>query len=259
MKENFNIPDFSLEAAVLDEAARLPLPAPFVVGVDEAGRGPWAGPVTAGAAWVNPEAVGLLPKGINDSKKLKPSRRAELWERLQRLAEDPECLKLGVASVGPEEIDDIGILPATFRAMEEAVLYLRLETVSGGSVYDRDRDFVKPLHLLVDGNLTPDMPRLTGAVQTRIDTIVKGDGRSLSIAVAALAAKQTRDGIMAALDAEHPGYGWASNMGYGAEAHRKALAELGPTPQHRLSYKPVAEAAEAHGYTRYASSDAAEP
>ena len=219
----------------------------MVAGVDEAGRGPWAGPVTAGAAWINPEAVAQLPDGIDDSKKLSRSRRSALWEEIQRLAEDPECVRLGVASVGPEEIDDTDILQATFRAMEEAVLQLRIDPASGSAF---DPDFVPRLHLLVDGNQVPTMPKLSQTTQTRIETVTKGDGKSLSIAVAALAAKQTRDGIMAGLDAQYPGYGWASNMGYGAKAHAEALAKHGPTPQHRLSYKPVAEAAAAHGYTR---------
>ena len=240
-------PDFTLETAILEGGGgSFPSP-PMVVGIDEAGRGPWAGPVTAGAAWINPEAVGALPEGIDDSKKLSKTRRPKLWEALQRLAEDPECLRLGVASVEAEVIDAIGILPATFRAMERAAMELRKDPVSGSAF---DPGFVTRLHLLVDGDRAPEMPELAGSFQTRVETVVKGDGRSLSIAVAALAAKQTRDAIMTALDAEYPGYGWAGNMGYGAERHAEALAELGPTPQHRLSYRPVAEAAEAHGFTR---------
>ena len=247
MKTEDSRPDFSLETAIL-EGGDGPFPPPtMVVGIDEAGRGPWAGPVTAGAAWINPGAVDALPGGINDSKKLSPSRRARIWEVLQQLAGDPECLRLGVASVGAEEIDAVGILPATFRAMERAALELRKDPVSDSAF---DPGFVTRLHLLVDGDRAPEMPELASSFQTRVETVVKGDGKSLSIAVAALAAKQTRDGLMAALDAEYPGYGWASNMGYGAKNHAEALAELGPTPQHRLSYRPVAEAAEAHGFTR---------
>ena len=241
-------PDFALEAAVLGRTERGRSTAvPLVIGVDEAGRGPWAGPVTAGAAWINPEAVPRLPDGIDDSKALPKPRRAALCEKLQRLAEDPECLRLGVASIGAEEIDGIGILPATFRAMELAVLRLRIGPVAPSAF---GPGFAKTLHLLVDGDRTPEMPELRRAVQTRIETVVRGDGLSLSIAVASIAAKQTRDGIMASLDAEYPGYGWASNMGYGAKAHAEALAKHGPTPQHRLSYRPVAEAAADHGYTR---------
>lgn len=198
------VPDFSLEREHLG----------IVVGVDEAGRGPWAGPVVAGAAVLDQT---LLPQdlvqGLDDSKKLKAAKREAL---LARLLEAPGVhLGLGVASV--EEIDQLNILQATFLAMSRAVADLG----------------VVPDFALIDGNkVPPGLPCDASAV-------VKGDGLSLSIAAASIMAKVTRDKMMAELDGQFPGYGWAGNAGYGTAAHIEALSRLGVTVHHRKSYAPI--------------------
>lgn len=192
-------PDFSFERAA---------PAAPVCGVDEAGRGPWAGPVVAAAAILDPATV---PEGLNDSKKLSEPRREALFEALHETAE----IGVGVASV--EEIDRLNILNATWLAMRRAVADLPRA----------------PGFALVDGNrLPPDLPLPALAV-------VKGDGRSASIAAASIVAKVTRDRIMRALDAERPEYGWAANKGYGVAAHAEALRRWGVTPHHRRSFRPI--------------------
>ena len=231
-------PDFSLETALLNNAPAdlFAAAAPMVIGIDEAGRGPWAGPVMAGAAWINPDCLDRLPRGIDDSKKLSPPRRQQLHQDLQHLAEDRAVLRLATAAVSAAEIDAMGILSATFAAMEAAVVKLGLED--------------GPLALLVDGNLTPPFPMISRQQPVAVTPLVRGDGRALSIAIAALAAKEARDEEMRQLDAICPGYGWASNMGYGTRDHADALAKQGPTPYHRLSFRPVAKVADAKGYTR---------
>lgn len=184
-----------------------PLP---VVGVDEAGRGPLAGPVVA-AAVILPERS--VPRGINDSKKLTATARADLCARLMRVA----VVGVGMASV--EEIDSLNILHATMLAMARAV----------------DALGVAPGMVLVDGNRLPrwDHPATF---------VIGGDALCLSIAAASIVAKHNRDQMMIEADRAHPGYGWARNKGYGSTAHREALARLGPTPLHRRSFAPVAQA-----------------
>lgn len=184
-------------------------PAP-VVGVDEAGRGPLAGPVVAAAVILPARGV---PRGIDDSKKLSAPARAELCARLRKVA----AVGLGLASV--EEIDRLNIYWATLLAMTRAVEALG----------------ISPGMVLIDGNAKPrwDHP---------CQTIVGGDALCLSIAAASIVAKHERDCMMIAYDAEHPGYGWASNKGYGCPHHRAALQRLGPTPLHRRSFAPVAQA-----------------
>jgi ribonuclease HII len=181
-----------------------------LVGVDEAGRGPLAGPVVA-AAVILPERG--IPRGIDDSKKLTAAARADLHGKLTRIA----LMGIGVASV--EEIDRLNIYWATMLAMTRAVEALG----------------VKPGMVLIDGNAKPrwDHPCVT---------VVGGDALCLSIAAASIIAKHHRDQIMIEHDAQHPGYGWASNKGYGCPAHREALTRLGPTPLHRRSFAPVAQA-----------------
>ncbi|MGB0851901.1 MAG: ribonuclease HII [Pikeienuella sp.] len=192
------MPDYSLETAA---------PATPVCGIDEVGRGPWAGPVVAAAAVLDPTRI---PPGLNDSKKLTLRRREALFEALQ-----DHDIGIGIASV--EEIDRLNILQATYLAMRRAVA--ALPTVPGFA--------------LVDGNrLPPDLP-CPG------QTIIKGDGRSVSIAAASIVAKVTRDRMMASLAAEWPGYGWERNAGYGVAAHAEALRNLGVTPHHRRSFKPI--------------------
>jgi len=185
-------------------------PEACVFGVDEAGRGPWAGPVTAAAICLPPD----FDLGVDDSKKLTAKKRDTLFEALVTLPHG-----IGAASV--DEIDTLNILQATFLAMTRAVDALA-------------ENIGIPAHVLVDGNKLPDWPYAAQAV-------VGGDGRSPSIAAASILAKVTRDREMAALDAQFPGYGWASNKGYGAKAHQMGLEKLGVTPHHRRSYAPIAK------------------
>ena len=233
------MPDFDLEHQALKDgdgdlfSTQKPK---MVVGIDEAGRGPWAGPVTAAAAWIHPEYVAELPPGLNDSKTISPKKRAALWEKLQLLAEKPEIFCIHVSSVDAARIDQMGILRATFHAMETAL--------AGLSPDEHD------LHVLVDGSLAPPFPTLCLRQNLTVQPVVKGDSRSLSIAAASIAAKQTRDAIMTELDRAWPQYEWRKNMGYGTRPHAETLAEEGPSPHHRLSFRPVARAAAAHGYTR---------
>jgi ribonuclease HII len=195
------VPDLSHEKVL---AARYGTP---VAGLDEAGRGPWAGPVVA-AAVIWPEGFSLA--GLTDSKALTPARRAALYDHL--VAAVP--FGIGVASV--MEIDQFNILRATERAMARALAALPQPVAAA----------------LVDGSWAMPLP-------VPVATVVGGDGRCLSIAAASVIAKVTRDRMMAALDVDYPGYGWASNAGYGVPAHAEALRRLGPSPQHRRSFKPV--------------------
>ncbi len=185
----------------------------IICGVDEVGRGPLAGPVVAAAA--------ILPEGglsedirplIRDSKKLTPKRREALFPILTGWC------TYAVAQCSVEEIDDINILQASLLAMKRAIQ--NLET--------------PPHHALIDGNRQP--PYLSCPTTL----IVKGDDKSLSIAVASIIAKVTRDNLMKTLAAEHPGYGWEKNAGYGTAMHLEALQNLGPTLWHRTSFAPVA-------------------
>ncbi len=201
------MPDFSLEDAAKVEGFAI------IAGVDEAGRGPWAGPVVAGAAVLKPGAVpeALLAQ-LDDSKKLKAALRADLFAQLQAIS----GVHLGIGMASVEEIDRHNILEATMMAMARAVATLP----------------VTPDMALVDGNREPGMP-------CAVRTVVKGDTLSLSIAAASIAAKETRDRIMDDLAREHPGYGWETNAGYGTAQHQAALVELGVTPHHRRSFKPI--------------------
>ena len=185
-------------------------PTARVFGVDEAGRGPWAGPVTAAAITLPHDFH--LP--VNDSKKLSEKKRDALFDALVRLPH-------GIGTARVAEIDRLNILQATFLAMRRAV--------------DALADNIgAPAHVLVDGNKLPDWPYAAQAV-------IGGDGLAPSIAAASILAKVTRDRDMAALDAQFPGYGWASNKGYGAKAHQIGLEKLGVTPHHRRSYAPIAK------------------
>ena len=183
-----------------------------IAGIDEAGRGPWAGPVVAAAVILD---VNRIPHGLNDSKKLPESKRESLFEEIMKSAE----VGVGIADVA--RIDGHNILNATMWAMEAAL-----------SGLSRPSDYV-----LIDGNRMPDLPCAS-------ETVVKGDGRSLSIAAASVAAKVTRDRAMADHAREFPGYGWERNQGYGTAEHRAGIARLGITPLHRRSFRPVREALE---------------
>jgi len=179
-------------------------------GVDEAGRGPLAGPVVAAAVILDRRRV---PRGIDDSKKLTEAAREGLYDRIVR-----SSTGWGVGIVDVEEIDRLNIYHATMLAMSRAV----------------DALGVEPGMVLVDGNALPKWRHPAVA-------IVSGDALSRSIAAASIIAKVTRDRMMQEYDGQYPGYGWRQNKGYGTAEHRAALIELGPTPLHRRSFAPVAQ------------------
>jgi ribonuclease HII len=180
----------------------------MIVGVDEAGRGPLAGPVVAGAVVLCDDGIA----GLDDSKKLSAKRRAELEVQIKA-----KCRwAVGICDV--EEIDRLNILHATMLAMTRAVAALGIE----------------PRLVMVDGNRLPKW-------HYKAEAIVGGDAIHPCISAASIIAKEHRDRIMIAADADYPGYGWASNKGYGAAVHMAALRELGPTPLHRRSFAPVAQ------------------
>ncbi len=198
------MPDFSLEMQA----------GGVIAGVDEAGRGPLAGPVVAAAAILDARRLPEdLARSIDDSKRLSPARRVDVLAALRPVAR----IGLGAASVA--EIDRLNILQATLLAMTRAVAALG----------------ARPDMALIDGNHAPVLP-----CPTR--TVVKGDQRSLTIAAASIAAKVVRDRLMARLALRHPGFGWERNAGYGTAEHRAALVRLGATPHHRRSFAPVARA-----------------
>jgi ribonuclease HII len=182
-------------------------PAP-VCGVDEAGRGPWAGPVCAAAVILD---VSAIPAGVDDSKKLTAKARRALEVEIKGSA-----VAWAVAFASVEEIEQLNILHATGLAMRRAVEALSL----------------RPAHALVDGNYAFRLP-------CPVRTVVKGDALSLSIAAASILAKTARDRLMAEMDGVYPGYGFAQHKGYGAAAHIEALQMLGPSPIHRPSWAPI--------------------
>ncbi|WP_069298576.1 ribonuclease HII [Neptunicoccus sediminis] len=179
-----------------------------IAGVDEVGRGPWAGPVTACAVVLDPRHI---PEGLNDSKKLTAKRREILFDQIMAQAD------VSVFHVDVEEIDRINILQASLLAMRRAIEGLAQPT-----------DFA-----LIDGNKVPQ------GLACPSETLVKGDGRCLSIAAASIVAKVTRDRMMVALSQQFPGYGWETNAGYGTKAHIAGLETLGVTQHHRRSFKPI--------------------
>ncbi|MBM3619023.1 MAG: ribonuclease HII [Alphaproteobacteria bacterium] len=191
------MPDFSLESEYQG----------IIVAIDEVGRGPWAGPVMAAAAILDPSC---LPLGINDSKKLSAAKRDSLTAALLECAR----IEIGIASV--EEIDRLNILQATKLAMRRAY----------------DALGVNATIALVDGNQPPQLPCPTRC-------IVKGDSISLSIAAASIVAKVTRDRHMAQLAKQYPHYGWQTNAGYGTAVHQEGLRIHGITPHHRRSFAPI--------------------
>ena len=200
-------PDLSLEHAAGGRVA----------GIDEAGRGPWAGPVVVAAVvFGGGDPPPQLRAAITDSKLLLPGRRAALHGRILACAD----AAVGIASVA--EIDSMNILQATLLAIRRAVT--RLDEV--------------PDLALVDGNRAP-------RLRCPVKTVVGGDCKSLSIAAASIVAKVTRDRLMVRLAADYPGYGWERNAGYGTAEHRAALARLGPCEQHRRSFRPIRELLEA--------------
>ncbi len=202
-------PDLQEEMVLYKRGYRL------VAGLDEAGRGSWAGPVVAGAVILPLGNNGLEQAldGVRDSKELSPLEREQLYDVIQT-----EALAVGVGMVPPAQIDELGIVPATRKAMALAIAQLNSEH--------------PPDFLLVDFLGLPqlDYPQ---------KSIVHGDARSLSIAAASIVAKVSRDRFMVKLDRQYPGYGFASHKGYGTPQHRAALERLGPSPIHRFSYAPV--------------------
>ena len=200
------MPDFSFEDAARAEGYAI------VAGIDEAGRGPWAGPVVAAAVILDGARLSAeLRGGLDDSKKLAPARRLELFTAFANFAH------IGIGRAEVEEIDRLNILQATLLAMHRAFEALP----------------VRPDLALVDGNRAPKL-------SCPARCVVGGDGRSLSIAAASIVAKVGRDAEMTELARRHPGYGWERNAGYGTAAHRAALARLGVTPLHRRSFRPIA-------------------
>ncbi|WP_420587247.1 ribonuclease HII [Ruegeria sp.] len=195
-------PDYELEKALMARGSLR------IAGVDEVGRGPLAGPVVAAAVILNPEDI---PEGLNDSKKLTAKRRAALDAALRDRAE------FAVAEASVSEIDEHNILRASHLAMARAVAAL-----------DPAPDF-----LLIDGNMIP------RGLKIPSQAVVKGDARSVSIAAASILAKNWRDQLMVDLAQQHPGYGWETNAGYPSKQHKEALRNLGVTPHHRRSFKPV--------------------
>ena len=195
-------PDFLFENTACAQGAR------FIAGVDEAGRGPLAGPVTAAAVCLDPTRI---PTGLDDSKQLTARQRAALYDVIMAQAQ------VGIGHASVAEIDTLNILRASHLAMCRAIAALP----------------APPDHVLIDGNLIP------RGLAIPAQAIVRGDARCLSIAAASIIAKVTRDRIMVDLAQQHPGYGWDRNAGYPTLEHRNALQILGVTPAHRRSFKPV--------------------
>lgn len=185
----------------------------LLCGVDEAGRGPWAGPVCAGAVILDLVEPIL---GLNDSKKLTEKKRLALESEIK-----DKALAWGLGWASPEEIDRLNIRQATHLAMRRAV-----EAMS-----------VQPEHIQVDGN---DVPK---GFDCSAEAIIKGDGKVAEISAASILAKTARDRLMIEMDEKYPGYRFSGHKGYGAKAHAEALNRLGPCPIHRMSFKPVMNAA----------------
>ena len=197
------MPDFRLEVDL----------GGIVCGIDEVGRGPWAGPVVAAAVILDPDRLPhALRAAIDDSKKVPAARRAELARAIR------EHALVGVGAASAREIDRDNVLRATFTAMTRALGRLP----------------IRPDAVLVDGNRAP-------ALGCRVVTVVGGDALCLSIAAASIVAKVLRDAMMAKLALRHPGYGWETNVGYGTTAHREGLSRFGVTRHHRRSFAPVTQ------------------
>ena len=195
-------PDFSFEQDAIAQGATR------VAGIDEVGRGPLAGPVTAAAVVLDPCRI---PEGLNDSKKLTAKRRAVLHDQIMG------CAEVSIAHASVEEIDEINILRAAHLAMERAVAGLRHP----------------PDMALIDGNMIPK------GLTIPARAVIKGDALSASISAASIVAKIRRDRIMWDLAQQFRGYGWETNAGYGSKSHIEALRNLGVTPHHRRTFKPV--------------------
>lgn len=202
------MPDFSIEDHYVGRIA----------GIDEVGRGPLAGPVVAAAVILPRDGrlPDILVNELNDSKKLSAKKRGRLFDVIMG------CAEVGIGAASVREIDQTNILQATYVAMRRAIG--RLDHL--------------PDQALVDGNRDPGLP-------CNVETVVKGDSKSLSIAAASIVAKVVRDRAMARLAVRYPFFGWEGNSGYGVKKHMLGLAEVGPTPHHRRSFKPIADLFEA--------------
>ena len=197
-----SLPNFDFETGLIKKGYKV------IAGVDEVGRGCIAGPVTAAAVILDPQNI---PTGLNDSKKLSLKNREKLFHVIQNTC------TFCVAHSSAKEIDQINILQASLLSMKRAIEGLR----------------TKPDLVLIDGNKSPEN------LESRTETIIKGDSKSFSIAAASIVAKITRDRIMSRLDKEFPGYDWSQNVGYPTKFHKSAILNIGITPYHRRSFKPV--------------------
>lgn len=197
--ENQHMPDLSFEQSMQG----------CIAGIDEAGRGPWAGPVVASAVVLD---LNNIPEGINDSKKLSAHKRENLYQEIIT-----QCL-VGTGFASVEEIDQLNILQATFLAMRRAFDELSKKVVVDG--------------VLIDGNHSILLP-------CPVKALIKGDSLSLSIAAASIVAKVTRDRVMHELSMQCPQYGWERNAGYGTKHHQEALTSYGVTIHHRKTFAPI--------------------
>ena len=204
------MPDFSLEES-LGLSTRA-----VILGVDEVGRGPLAGPVTAAAVFVDRQKITLdLLTKIDDSKKIPPKQRATISKQIEGIA------IIGVGWASSSEIDQLNILEATMLAMQRAIFSLRKQII------------LDPDYILIDGNKVPRLDFPSKA-------IVRGDEKSISIAAASIVAKSKRDAFMTSLSKLYPYYGWEKNAGYGTREHLVAIEREGITAHHRRSFKPIA-------------------
>lgn len=195
-------PHFLMEQKLISEGYSI------VAGVDEVGRGPLAGPVTAAAVILDPLNI---PNNLNDSKVLSLKKREKLYDELMSSS------IFAVVHVSPKKIDKINILQASLLAMVNAVSKLK----------------VVPNHILIDGNKVPEK------LADSATAIIKGDAKVLSIAAASIIAKVTRDRLMRDLSVEFPAYGWAKNAGYATKCHMNAILKYGISPHHRRSFRPI--------------------
>ena len=203
------MPDFEIESSINKTVA----------GIDEAGRGPWAGPVVAGAVIIKDRHLdAFLLEGLDDSKKLSAKKREALYEKLFE-AESRGQVVIGIGQASAKEIDALNILQATFLAMRRAAEALKEQ----------------PEAAIIDGNQNP-----KGFVCPS-RTVVKGDAKSMSISAASIVAKVYRDRLMAELALKYPFYAFEKNAGYGTKAHIEGLKQYGITPEHRKSYRPIQE------------------
>ena len=203
------MPDFSYEQDIASKG--------LIFGFDEAGRGPWCGPVVAACVcWPNQDIPAELSCSINDSKKLSAQKREQLFSLIMN-----SNALVGIGQASAQEIDEINILNATFLAMKRAK-----------DSIEKQGHLVA--HALIDGNKLPKW-------DISMNAIVGGDSKSLSIASASIIAKVTRDHIMQDLANQYPHYAWDKNSGYGTKVHQEALLKYGVTPHHRKSYAPIAK------------------